>query len=208
MRDSRISGVVAYVHLTDTENVDASLEQLAADPMICGIRHNIQWNPDGFALQPSFVEGIHKVNDRGFHFELCLTHDQLDEVLELVQQCRDVPLVLDHCAKPAIKKGALEPWKTQIRKMAEFENIYCKISGLLTESDLQNWSFDELRVYAEHVVECFGTERIMFGSDWPVLTLAGNYQDWYDFTLDLTNQWSNSEKKNFYHDNAVRFYQL
>lgn len=206
--DPRIRGLVAFAELTNTRTIDALLERYAANPLIRGIRHNIQWNPQGFALQPSFVEGIHKVSAKGMHFELCLTCDQLDEVLKLVQRCTEVRFVVDHCAKPAIKKGELEPWKSQIRQLAALRNICCKISGLLTESDLANWSFDQLKLYADHVVDCFGIDRVMFGSDWPVLTLAGKYQDWYDFTLYLTEGWSESEKRNFYHDNAVRCYRL
>jgi len=206
--DPRIKGMVAYAHLTDTEEIDAVLDEYAADPFIRGIRHNIQWNPKGFALQPAFIEGIHKVSRKGFHFELCITCDQLEEVLELVRQCGEVSLVLDHCGKPAIKRGEVEPWKSQIQRLARFSNVHCKISGLLTESDVKNWSDDQLKVYASHIADCFGTHRIMFGSDWPVLELAGKYQDWYDFTLHLTEGWGESEKRSFYHDNAVYFYGL
>lgn len=206
--DPRIQGIVAYADLTNTQRIATVLEDYRQNPLIRGIRHNIQWNPKGFALQPAFVAGIHKVQRGGFHFELCCTYDQLDEVLELVKCCEGVPLVLDHCGKPPIKKGEIEPWQTQLRQLAAYQNVYCKISGLLTESDLENWTNAQLKTYAAHVAECFGPQRIMFGSDWPVLTLAGRYQDWYDFTRHLTEGWNESDRRAFYHDNAVRFYRL
>jgi len=109
---------------------------------------------------------------------------------------------------PAIKRGEIEPWKSQIKRLAGFSNVHCKISGLLTESDVQNWSDDQLKIYASHIADCFGTHRIMFGSDWPVLELVGKYRDWYDFSLLFTEGWSESEKRSFYHENAIDFYRL
>src|SRR5690348_2737055 len=133
--DPRIQGVVARVTLTDNPDVLADLDAVAALPLLKGIRHNIQNHPPGFATQDSFVRGVKEIARRGLHFELCLKHWQLGETLELVQQCPEARFVLDHCAKPDIRRAAKQPWLSQIRALAALPNVACKISGLITEAD-------------------------------------------------------------------------
>lgn len=206
--DPRIQGIVAHVELTDVQKVDEHLEILASKPLIKGVRHNIQGTEPGFSIQSCFIEGIKKVQKKNMHFELCITHDQLAETIELIKRCPEVRLVLDHCAKPGIRSGSKEPWMSQMRKIAKFENVICKISGLLTEADLATWTEEEILVYANHAVDTFGTSRIMFGSDWPVNELAGGYTKWYELTCNLTRFWSNSEREDFFYNNANLFYRL
>jgi L-fuconolactonase len=206
--DGRIQGIVARVQLTNNSDVASDLDLLASMPLVKGIRHNIQRNPPGFALQSSFVEGIKEGHRRGFHFELCLTHDQLGETIELVERCKDVSFVLDHCGKPGIRDGSREPWRTQIRELARLPNVICKISGLLTEADWNSWTVDEVLWYAQESADAFGRSRIMFGSDWPVNEAAGGYGRWRDLTDALTSGWGADEKREFYYSNAERFYRL
>ncbi|HEY8485689.1 MAG TPA: amidohydrolase [Longimicrobiales bacterium] len=206
--EPRIAGLVAYVDLTDAAGLDRTLDALSDYPLVKGIRHNIQGEPAGFCLQPAFVEGVRKVGRRGFTFDLCVTHDQLPEVVRLVELCPDTRFVLDHCGKPAIRQGLLEPWKGEIARLAARGHVWCKLSGLLTEADVERWREEDLVPYAEHVVEQFGIDRVLYGSDWPVLTLAGQYADWYGFTRRLTAGWSESERRRFYYENAVHFYGL
>jgi L-fuconolactonase len=132
----------------------------------------------------------------------------LGEVTELARRCEDTRLVLDHCGKPAIRAGLLDPWRAHIAELARFQNVWCKLSGLLTEADPAAWQENDLRPFAEHVVDCFGTERLIFGSDWPVVTMAGSYAAWLGFVRRFTAGWSAAERRRFYHDNAVRFYRL
>jgi L-fuconolactonase len=206
--DSRIAAIVAYADLTDVQARDDALETLSRRPLVRGIRHNIQGEPPGFALQPAFIDGVRAVGRSGFTFDLCITHDQLAEASELVAQCPDTRFVLDHCAKPAIRCALVEPWRTEIARLASLENVCCKLSGLLTEAAPDVWEEEDLLPYASHVVEVFGTDRVLYGSDWPVLTLAGEYSDWYRFTQRFTENWTAGERARFYHDNAVQVYGL
>lgn len=206
--DTRIQGIVAHVPLTDKFNSEAKLEKMTARPLVKGIRHNIQFQPSGFATADVFVKGVKKVHQKRFHFELCITHDQLSETIELVRKCPEVFFILDHCGKPGIKAGMKVPWMTEIRELARHDNVVCKISGLLTEADPEAWKTQEILFYANHAVEVFGTSRVMFGSDWPVSELAGGYLAWYDLTCTLTKSWSRSEQDDFYYKNAEKFYRL
>jgi L-fuconolactonase len=204
--DSRLGGIVAYVAVDSTDR-DHTLDELAEIARVKGVRHNIQGEPAGFCLRFNFINGVRTVGRRGFSFDLCATHDQLGEIIELVTRCPDTHFVLDHCGKPAIRDAVVEPWKTHIRMLAKRENVSCKLSGLLTEAAPQ-YSDQDLMPYAEHVVECFGADRLMYGSDWPVLTLAGDYARWLAFTQTLTSSWSTDEQRAFYSGNATRFYAL
>jgi L-fuconolactonase len=213
--EPRIAGIVAFAPLTEGLGaggsglvLDAMLDALCSSPMVKGIRQNIQGQPSGFSLQPRFVEGVRKIGRRGLTFDLCVTHGQLSEVLDLVRRCPDTQFVLDHCGKPAIRARCLEPWRGDVARLAAHENVCCKLSGLLTEAEPARWRADDLIPYATAVVECFGIERVMFGSDWPVLTLAGRYRDWYGFTDQFTAAWSAAERSGFYAGNAARVYGL
>lgn len=206
--DTRIRGIVAHVHLTDEQQVDPNLEKLASIPLVRGVRHNIQSTPPGFALQDAFVRGVKKVHQKNMHFELCITHDQMGEAIELIKRCPEGQFVLDHCGKPGIKAGIKEPWMSQMKQMAGFDNVVCKISGLLTEADWKTWTPEDILPYAAHAAETFGVPRVMFGSDWPVSEAAGGFSKWYGLTLALTNSWSDSEKNDFYYNNANSFYRL
>jgi L-fuconolactonase len=203
-----IAGIVAAAMLTDDAGVDRALDVLSQSRKVKGIRHSIQGQPPGFCLQRSFVDGVQKVGRLGLTFDLCVTYDQLGDAAELVRRNPDTTFVLDHCGKPAIRERCLDPWRRDLARLASFGNVWCKMSGLLTEADTNRWQPADLLPYAEYVVECFSTGRVMYGSDWPVLTLAGDYRDWYDFTESLSAHWSATERCGFYHDNAARAYRL
>lgn len=204
----RVAGIVAFADLTRPNELDRTLDVLSPSPKVKGVRQNIQGQPLGFCLQDRFVEGARKVGRRGLTFDLCITHDQCRDATELVRRCPDTSFVLDHCGKPAIRDRCVEPWRSDIRRLAEHENVCCKLSGLLTEADTQEWRAEDLMPYASRVTECFGTDRLMYGSDWPVLTLAGDYRDWFGFTESFTGDWSQTDRNGFYHGNAKRVYRL
>lgn len=206
LADPRIEGIVAYVDLLDSSRLPATLDDLSQRPLVRGVRHNIQGNPSGFALQPAFVDGVLEAGRRDLTFDLCATHDQLSDVIALAKQTDGTRLVLDHCGKPAIRAGGWEPWASHICELASLPHVWCKISGLLTEADPTAWRPGDILPYAEHVATCFGAERVMYGSDWPVLTLADRASEWYSLTLDLTAEWTDDERQRFYSDNARSFY--
>jgi len=201
-----IIGIVAAAALTDETTLDATLETLSQSPKVKGIRHNIEGEAAGFCLQTTFVEGVRKVGRRGLTFDLCITHDQVRDATELVRRCPGTRFVLDHCGKPAIRDGSVEPWRSDVARLAKSENVWCKVSGLLTEADVNHREPSDLTPYMEHVISCFGIARVMYGSDWPVLTLAGSYGQWYEVTRSLSDAWTETERRSFYHDNAARVY--
>jgi L-fuconolactonase len=206
-RDPRIQGIVARVALTGDDAM-ATLDRIAAMPLVRGIRDNIQGHEPGFALQDRFVAGVREVHRRGLHFELCLKHHQLEETIELVRRCPDGQFVLDHCAKPDIQLGLRQPWRTQIREMAALPNVVCKISGLVTEADWEKWQPDDVLWYARTAAEAFGPERILFGSDWPVNEVAGGYARWFELAQALAAPWAQSDRDRFFRQNAARIYRL
>ncbi|HEY3221712.1 MAG TPA: amidohydrolase family protein [Gemmatimonadales bacterium] len=206
--EPRLGGIVAFADLTDASGVPATLDVLRRNPRVRGIRHNIQGHPAGFCVQRAFVKGVQEVGRRGLTFDLCATHDQLGDVVQLVRQCPGTRFVLDHCGKPAIKEGRAERWRTDLAALALDENVACKVSGLLTEAAPEGWTDEDLAPYVDWVVECFGTQRVLYGSDWPVLTLAGSYCDWYGFTERFTAAWTAAERDRFYGGNAVAVYGL
>lgn len=206
--DTRIQGIVARLTLTQNPGVIADLDRLTGVPLLKGIRDNIQNHPPGFAIQAEFVQGVKEVARRGLHFELCLKHGQLGETLELVKRCPEARFVLDHCAKPDIRRGDREPWLSQIRAMAALPNVVCKISGLVTEADWEAWRPEQVLWYARQAAEAFGPTRIMFGSDWPVNEAAGGFLKWYRVAEALVASWSIADQEDFFYRNAERVYRL
>ena len=206
--DPRIQGLVARVTLTGNPRMLADLEAVAALPLLKGVRDNIQNHPAGFATQDAFVQGVKEIARRQLHFELCLKHWQLGETLELVRRCPEAQFVLDHCAKPDIRQGEKEPWLAQLRAMAAFPNVVCKISGLVTEADWATWRLDEVLWYARQAADAFGPTRVMFGSDWPVNEAAGGFGKWYRATGALVASWTHADQESFFWRNAERVYRL
>lgn len=206
--DVRVQGIVGHLHLIDNPSFEADLDFMASRPLVRGVRHNIQGNAPNFALQQEFIDGVKEVGRRGLHFELCLTHDQLTETIELVKLCPDTSFVLDHCAKPGICDGIKEPWLADMKKMAALPNVDCKISGLLTEADWGSWEPAEILWYANEAADAFGPSRVIFGSDWPVNEVAGGFRKWHAVTEELTSTWSSSDRESFYCLNAERAYRI
>jgi len=205
--DNRVAGIVAFASLTAPRQLEDTLNALIALPRVKGVRHNIQGEAPGFCAQSSFVAGVRKVGAFGLTFDLCATHDQLTEVVRLVRACPDTRFILDHCGKPSIRGGLHEPWRADIASLAECANVWCKVSGLVTEAS-RGWRETDLVPYVSHVIDRFGTDRVMYGSDWPVLTLVARYADWFRFTERFMASWSDAERRAVYRDNARRVYGL
>ena len=207
--DPRIRGIVAWAPLENGEAAGEAVAQLAANPLIKGIRRLIQSEADPeFCLRPGFVRGVRGLAAHGLSFDLCITHRQLAATIKLVRQCPDVRFVLDHLAKPDVKAGRLEPWRAELRELAQLENVCCKLSGLVTEADHANWQPADVQPYIDHVVECFGFDRVMFGGDWPVSTLASDYPRWVTTVDEALRGASPDALHRFYVRNAERFYRV
>ena len=207
--EPRLAAIVAHAPLEMGAPVAADLEMLKRHKLIRGIRRLIQEEPDlDFCLRPDFVEGVRLLPKYDFHFEICVIHPQLANAVELVKQCPDVTFILDHIGKPAIRDGLTDPWKQDIKALSELPNVDCKMSGLVTEANHASWQPQDLRPYIDHVVECFGFDRLMFGGDWPVASLASDYPRWVDVLDDALHGIEKHELKKMYRDNAIKFYRL
>lgn len=207
--ERRLRAVVAHAPLEYGGAVGSELEKLAAQPIVKGVRRLIQGR-DAAALcgDRGFREAVRMLPRFGLHFELCPTHDQMAPVLDLVRACPDVAFVLDHLGKPAVKAGRLEPWWQEIGELAADDRVVCKISGLVTEADHAAWTEDELSPFLDRALDAFGPERVMFGSDWPVMRQAVAYPRWVDIVDRAVADWSDADCRKLFVDNATRVYRL
>lgn len=207
-RYSLIKGVVGWVDLRSPE-LARQLERYCAHPKFRGVRHVVQDEPDDqFMLRQDFLRGIRTLADFGLTYDILIFPRHLPVACELVERLPDQPFMLDHIAKPFIKQGALHPWDEDIRRLAAFPNVVCKVSGMVTEADWDRWQPSDFRPYLDVVFEAFGPQRIVFGSDWPVCTLAANYEQVVEILLDYTQQLSEEEQAYVWGQAAASFYGL
>jgi L-fuconolactonase len=207
--DPRIRGIVPWAPLEKGDAAEADLARLAANPLVKGIRRIIQFEADQeFCLRPGFVRGVQLLPRHGLTFDLCINHRQLANTLKLVRQCPNVKFIMDHIAKPDIKAGLLDPWRAEMRELAALPNVWCKMSGLATEADFQKWTPADLRPYIDHVIDCFGFGRVIFGGDWPVSTQATDYPRWVATLDDALQGASPDELHKLYVRNAEAFYRV
>ncbi len=203
-----IKGVVGWVDLQSPE-ISGRLQHFSQFKKLCGFRHVVQAEADdGFMLRPEFCRGINALRKYSFTYDILIYARQLPAALELVTRFPDQPFVIDHIAKPSIRTGALAPWAAQMRALADHTNVYCKVSGLITEADWHSWRMENLQPYLNVVFETFGPERLMFGSDWPVCLLAGSYKQVKQVIETYIGKLSIKQKKDIFGLNAVRFYGL
>ncbi len=205
--DKRVQGIVAFAPL-EVEDARSYLQSLKDLPLVKGVRRLIQSEPLGFSTQPQFVRNVQMLGEFGYSFDICIRHYQMNDVIELVRQCPDIAFVLDHIGKPDIKNGVLDPWRDQIRTLASFSNVMCKISGLVTEADTQNWTPADLQPYIDHTLEVFGIDRLMYGGDWSVVELASTYERWIETAMAAAASLSDAEKHKLFYENARKFYRL
>ena len=206
----RIQGMVPWAPLEKGDAAKADVEALlAANPLVKGIRRIIQFEPDlDFCLRPDFVKGVQLLADYGLSFDICISHIQLANTIKLVAQCPHVQFILDHIGKPDIKNQVMEPWQTEIKTLASFPNVWCKVSGLVTEADHQHWTKADLKPYIDHVIHAFGFERVIYGGDWPVAYQATDYPRWVETLTWAVSGCSDRELRQLFHDNAIAFYRL
>jgi L-fuconolactonase len=207
-QEPRIAAMVCNASLERGDAVRPDLDRLAGMDKVRGVRRIYQDEPDAaFCTRPEFIRGVRALADYGLSFDMCLKHPQLPASIALADACPDVPIVVDHIAKPGIKAGLLQPWADQIRDLARRENVVCKLSGVATEA-AADWTPDTLRPYMEVALEAFGPGRMMFGGDWPVSTLAITYPAWVGLVDDLIAGLSETEQRQIFRDTARRFYRL
>ena len=206
--EPRFKGIVAHASLERGEGARPELEDLASRPVVKGVRRNLQSEPDPeFCLRPQFLAGVRLLAEFGFTFDLCLRHEQLPAATELARRVPEVTFVLDHLGKPDVRNKKLQPWANDLKALAALPNVVAKVSGLTTEADWREWQTSDLEPYLDHALECFGPERLIFGSDWPVMTLAGDYQRWVE-TVQALLPLSKEDFVRFFRSNAERIYRV
>lgn len=169
-----IKGVVGWVDL-QSNDLPSRLTGFGSNPLLKGFRHILQGEPEGYMLKPRFIEGVRTLGELGFTYDLLIYSRQLHEAIEFVKSLPNSRIVLDHGAKPKIRNLEWSPWAESLEEIARFSNIFCKVSGLSFESEWTTWSDKTLGPYIRHLLNCFGAERLMFGSDWPVCLPSGSY---------------------------------
>lgn len=206
--EPRIAAMVCNAPIERGNAARADLERLAATEKVRGIRRIYQDQPDpAWCLRQDFVTGVRALADYGLSFDLCLKHPQLQSTIGLVDACPNVPMVLDHIAKPGIAAGLMQPWADQMRDLARRENVVCKLSGVATEAG-PDWTPATLRPYMDVALEAFGPSRIMFGGDWPVSTLRITYPAWVAQVDEVIADLSETEQRQIFRDTARAFYRL
>lgn len=207
--DPRIGAICASLPLETGAAIAADLDTIAARPLVSSVRRLIQNQPDPeFCIQPDFLKGLKMLAGKDLAFDICVLHHQLPAVIEMVRRSPEVRFVLDHIGKPGIKAGIFDPWREHMRTLAGFDNVWCKVSGVVTEADHANWTADEVRPYIEHTLDCFGFERSMYGGDWHVVELAAPYPTWVKTVDGVVSSASAEEQQRFYRDNAIAFYRM
>ncbi len=203
-----IKAVVGWVDLRSA-SVEDQLEQFKQHAIIKGFRHIIEAEEDpDFLHRDEFLRGIAALTKHHYTYDLLIRPRHYASTLKCVAANPDQAFMLDHIAKPPIKSQEFDEWAQFIADLSGYSNVHCKISGLATEADWKHWTLDHFTQYIEHVIACFGKERVLFGSDWPVCMLAGTYEDSINIVADKLRDFSEAELKGFWGDNAVKFYSI
>ncbi|MFC3415266.1 amidohydrolase family protein [Algoriphagus hitonicola] len=206
-KHSWIAGIVGWTDLAASD-LDLILDQNSKQPKLKGFREVLQSRDVEYFLRPEFIQGLKKIYQKGYSYDLLIYPNQLLDALQLIKKCGENRIVIDHLAKPKIKSGIWRDWKKNLKPFSEREYIYCKLSGMVTEADWKNWTYEDLIPYMEIALELFGPDRLMFGSDWPVCLLAGEYEQIFEIVNTFTDSLSNSEKARISGQTAQEFYQI
>jgi L-fuconolactonase len=205
--NSFIRGVVGWAPIADP-SFPKLLEALADHPKLVGLRHVVQAEPDGFLSAAAFNDGIAALGSANLIYDILIVERQLSEAIEFVDRHPKQIFVLDHIAKPCIAENELEPWAESISELAKRENVYCKLSGMVTEANWHNWTAASLRPYVDVVLEAFGPRRLMVGSDWPVCIVASSYRRWFETLSELLAHLSSHERARVFAGTATEAYHL
>lgn len=202
-----IKGVVGWVDLRAAD-IGERLAAYASQKKLKGFRHILQGEEPAFMLQPSFQNGISALKEFGFTYDILIYPKHLEAAKELVKRNPYQPFVIDHIAKPYIKEGLIDDWKKDIMQLAAFPNVHCKISGMVTEADWKQWTKHDLQPYLDVVTEAFGTNRLLYGSDWPVCLVAASYEAMMRPVKEYFSSFTLTEQEQVFSVNAISFYHL
>ncbi|MBC7851618.1 MAG: amidohydrolase family protein [Chitinophagaceae bacterium] len=202
-----IKGVVGWVDL-QADNINDRLEELSVHKIIKGYRHIVQAERDDFLLDANFQRGVAALKEFDYTYDILIYPRQLPAAEQFINRFPDQKLVIDHCAKPEVKTTQITEWAEAMQRIAQSPNVYCKLSGLFTEAKWKDWSAADFYPYFDVVFNAFGPERLLFGSDWPVMLLSGIYVQWKSLVEKYMEGFIQDDKDNVFGLNAIRFYNL
>lgn len=202
-----IKGVVGWVDLK-TKDVEARLAHYSEDAKLKGVRHIVQAEANDFMLGKDFQNGISKLQQFNLTYDILIFPPQINAAIALVNKFPNQKFVIDHMAKPYIKSGEIKEWESKITELSQAPNVFCKVSGMVTEADLKYWKVSDFTPYLDVIFNTFGTDRILYGSDWPVCLLAAQYEEQLNIIQNYTKDFSTQEQLKVFGNNAVDFYNL
>lgn len=206
-KENPLRGVVAVAR-PESDHFREHVDQIAGHPNLKGLRRILHTQPDELSQTTTFTENVRSLEGYGLSFDLCVLGRQLPLAIRLIRECPNVQFILDHCGNPDVKNRAYDPWRDHLREVAGFPNVACKVSGIVVNADMETWTAEDLRPAIEHVIDAFGWDRVMFGSDWPVCTLAASYRQWLDALNQLIGSESEANRQKLFFENAQRIYRL
>jgi L-fuconolactonase len=207
-KNDYIKAVVGWVDLRK-EAVEEDLLMLKSQQKLAGFRCIMQGTEDEAYLKNSvFLKNVSRLTQFDFTYDLLVFHNQMESLVRFTDKLQDNRLILDHIGKPDIKNKQIKQWKEQLRILSSNPNIYCKLSGMLTEADHQRWTYDDIMPYMETAAEYFGVDRLCFGSDWPVCLLAGSFKQVHDVVDRFVEQLNTTEREKIFGTNAAAFYKI
>lgn len=206
-KNPELKGIVGWVDFQN-ENIGERLLYYSQSPIIKGFRHIVQAEPEGFLNGKKFLNGIKLLKEFNFTYDILIYENQLAEAVGFVNKFPEQKFIIDHCAKPGIKNKSINTWKKGMKEISQNKNVYCKLSGLTTEADWINWKEKDFYPYLDFVFESFGTDRLTFGSDWPVMLISGTYAKWKNLLENYMRGFSPEEKTKVFTKNAMEFYSL
>ncbi|NJX16774.1 amidohydrolase family protein [Tamlana crocina] len=208
-KDKRLVAIIPWAPIHTGNAAAEVLEQFAQNPKIKGVRQLIQPEEDiNFCLRPDFIEGIKLLGKNNLHFELTINPNHFPAVLKLVEKCPDTRFILNHIGNPNIIKNQLQPWKQHLKAFACSGIHYCKFSNLVCNANLEHWHIDDLKPYSDTVIDVFGPEKLIWGSDWPHALRASSWSKWFKTAVFLTEGLNEKERAKIFRTNAIRFYNL
>lgn len=203
--EPRIQGIVSYLPVEKGPLAIPELELLVTRSLVKGIRRGVN---RALMHDARFIQGLQLLPDYNLSFDLNIVPPLMPEALTLIRQCPETLFILDHLCNPNVREKELNPWKAHLSELARLENVYCKVSGIITKADEQQWTPDDVRPYVLHALEAFGIDRVLFGGDWPVVLRAGSYRQWLSALQQITDDLSEDEKRRLFYRNAEQVYRL
>jgi len=202
-----IKGVVGWIDLRN-ENIEGRLQFFSDQKILKGFRHVVQGEADDFMYGTEFRNGIQALKKFNYTYDILIFERQLSAAISLVQDFPNQKFVIDHIAKPDIKSASINSWKRDIEEIAKYDNVWCKISGMVTEADWKNWKPEDLKPYLDVIFENFSVDKLMYGSDWPVLNVASDYHEVVKTLEDYIAEFSIDDQNKIWFENAKAFYKL